>query len=185
MNPSRHTLWFWSQTCCALDALGLRPQLEGQGIASLSAFLETFGYRDTGDELDFPKKKLRARWLRMWPPRDDLPRVFISELKAGPARGRAWRWAGALLARLCGVQPACATGVACACSSKRGRGRQRAMALRTPGKEWGACRDTPCLCPATRMHAAGTWAPCYFKNTPAPLVAGRVVASGHASTVRV
>ncbi len=55
-------------------------QLEGQGIASLAAFLETFGYRDAGDELDFPKKKLRARWMRMWPPRADLPRVFISEL---------------------------------------------------------------------------------------------------------
>ena len=75
-----------SVTIVLSDVLGLRPQLEGQGIASLSAFLETFGYRDAGDELDFPKKKLRARWMRMWPPRDDLPRVFISELKAWPVR---------------------------------------------------------------------------------------------------
>ncbi len=46
----------------------------------MARFLESFGYRDGGDELAFPKKKLRARWMR--PPRADLPRVFISELKA-------------------------------------------------------------------------------------------------------
>ena len=49
-----------------------------QGIASLASFLETFGYEDAGDELAFPKKKLRARWMR----KPDMPRVFISEIKA-------------------------------------------------------------------------------------------------------
>ena len=49
-----------------------------QGIASLASFLETFGYKDAGDELAFPKKKLRARWMR----KPDMPRVFISEIKA-------------------------------------------------------------------------------------------------------
>lgn len=49
-----------------------------QGIASLASFLETFGYKDAGDELAFPKKKLRARWMR----KPDVPRVFISEIKA-------------------------------------------------------------------------------------------------------
>jgi len=124
-------------------------QLEGQGIASLAAFLETFGYRDAGDELDFPKKKLRARWMRMWPPRADLPRVFISELKAGARAGpHLWCRAGALLA--CMSEGSLLVLLALLVAAAQGA--RVATMHGAPFQGWGACRDTPCLYHAD-MHA--------------------------------
>ncbi|KAK9840541.1 hypothetical protein WJX81_000400 [Elliptochloris bilobata] len=70
--------------------------MEGQGIASLASFLETFGYADAGDELAFPNKKLRARWMR----KPGMPRVFLSEIKVEElsegAQAIIQRYAGAM-----------------------------------------------------------------------------------------
>lgn len=50
----------------------------GLGISSLAKWFTELGYQQR-DSLDFEKKKLRAQWFS--PPEQDLPRVFISELK--------------------------------------------------------------------------------------------------------
>ena len=71
-------------------ALGMDCNTLSQGIASLASFLGTFGYKDAGDELAFPKKKLRARWMR----KPDMPRVFISEIKACCNTVLCWRREG-------------------------------------------------------------------------------------------
>lgn len=48
------------------------------GIASLERVFLHYGYQRR-DRYDFPQKKVTAHWYA--PPREDLPRVFISELR--------------------------------------------------------------------------------------------------------
>lgn len=45
---------------------------------SVGRMFEQWGYKKANDELDFPEKKLKAHYYL--PPRDGLPKIFISEL---------------------------------------------------------------------------------------------------------
>ncbi len=59
-------------------------QVPGLGISSFSGLFTDFGYQQRSPSLIFPAKKLEAYWYS--PPEPSLPRIFISEIKAGPAR---------------------------------------------------------------------------------------------------
>jgi hypothetical protein len=61
------------------------PQL---GIASLERIFLHYGY-ERRDRYDFAAKKLNAFWYA--PPRPDLPRIFISELRVGDLSAEAQR----------------------------------------------------------------------------------------------
>lgn len=61
------------------------PQL---GIASLERIFLHYGY-ERRDRYDFAAKKLNAFWYS--PPRPDLPRIFISELRVGDLSAEAQR----------------------------------------------------------------------------------------------
>lgn len=61
------------------------PQL---GIASLERIFLHYGY-ERRDRYDFAAKKLNAFWYS--PPREDLPRIFISELRVGDLSAEAQR----------------------------------------------------------------------------------------------
>lgn len=51
----------------------------GLGISSIGTWFVDLGYVESPDYLEFPKKKLRAKWYS--PPSEALPRIFVSELK--------------------------------------------------------------------------------------------------------
>jgi hypothetical protein len=64
------------------DHLAFRTfAVEGQGIDSVGHIFEDFGYTKQAQALRFPTKKLRAVWYKPPTYEDNLPRVFISELK--------------------------------------------------------------------------------------------------------
>jgi len=58
------------------------------GISSVAEWFTDLGYQER-DSLDFPAKRLRARWYA--PPVSDLPRIFISELKVEELSSEAQR----------------------------------------------------------------------------------------------
>lgn len=65
-------------------------QLPGIGRHELGAIFEKWGYKLSGETLDFPEKKLKANyWIH---PDRDQPKVFISELELGnfPADLQDW-----------------------------------------------------------------------------------------------
>src|SRR5689334_926592 len=68
----------------AFRTLGVR----NLGIASLEKIFLHYGY-ERRDHYTFLEKKLRAYWYH--PPRPDLPRIFISELRVGDLSERARR----------------------------------------------------------------------------------------------
>ena len=59
--------------CCSVQA-------PGYGIDSIASVFTDFGYKQQ-DELNFPKKHLRALWFSPPDKNSKLPRIFISELK--------------------------------------------------------------------------------------------------------
>jgi len=116
------------------DHIALRTlDLPEVGLDAMAAPFRAAGWQWARDRYDFPAKRVRARYLR--PPRDDLPRVFISELKldeidratrerlcallgtrvaAGPTvPGRPWRLDAATHAALAEVSEYAAWFAAC------------------------------------------------------------------------
>ncbi|HEY3384339.1 MAG TPA: DUF1338 domain-containing protein [Vicinamibacterales bacterium] len=68
----------------AFRTMGLAPL----GLASLEKVFLHYGY-ERRDRYDFPAKKVSAHWYA--PPQDDLPRIFISELRVGELSADAQR----------------------------------------------------------------------------------------------
>jgi hypothetical protein len=89
-TPTPGLLCASSLSCAGAHSFSPLAQVEGLGIASVARLFEDFGYSER-DELSFPAKKLRARWYS--PPDPELPRVFVSELKARPS-GWVGGWVG-------------------------------------------------------------------------------------------